>query len=98
MPANVTEPVKHLARQTLSSDDADLVIAEFESSNLPLISNNYERVFLAVLHLADSDLQRFDRAWRLARDDWRDVLVADGLADEDWPAVLQRRGITPTIL
>ena len=98
MPANVTEPVKHLARQTLSPDDADLVIAEFEASDLPLISNNGERVFLAVLHLAAGDLQRFDRAWRLARDDWRDVLVAGGLANEDWPAVLRSRGIAPTDL
>ena len=98
MPSNVTEPVRHLARQTFPPEEADLIIAEFEASDLPLISNNGERVFLAVLHLAASDLARFDRAWRLARGDWRDGLVAGGLAGEDWPAVVRSRSITPTVL
>jgi hypothetical protein len=43
-----------------------------------------ERVQTAVVLLSDGDMARFERQLRLARTDWRDVLVAAGLADEDW--------------
>jgi hypothetical protein len=35
---------------------------------------------------------RFHEALALARVDWRDVLVAAGLAGADWPAVLRAAG------
>ncbi|HEY2795449.1 MAG TPA: hypothetical protein VGJ28_24015 [Micromonosporaceae bacterium] len=43
-----------------------------------------ERIPAAVLVLADGDSNRFLEAVALARLDWRDVLVASGLADADW--------------
>jgi hypothetical protein len=47
-----------------------------------------ERIRAAIVLLADGDLSRFRNAVELAKTDWRDLLVAAGLAHEDWPARL----------
>ncbi|MFG2270438.1 hypothetical protein ACGFNY_11790 [Streptomyces chartreusis] len=47
-----------------------------------------ERLLTAALVIADGDVTRFRSAIRLARTDWRDLLVAGGLAHADWPQVL----------
>jgi hypothetical protein len=49
-----------------------------------------ERVQAAIVMLANGDLGRLRQALDLAAADWRDVLVAAGLADDDWPARLVR--------
>ena len=43
-----------------------------------------------MLVLGDGDPGRFERAIEITRQDWRDVLVAAGLANGDWPDVLNR--------
>jgi hypothetical protein len=47
-----------------------------------------ERIRAAVILFADGDLTRFRAAVELAKADWRDLLVAAGLAHWDWPARL----------
>jgi hypothetical protein len=47
-----------------------------------------ERIRAAIVLLADGDLSHFRKAVELAKADWRDLLVAAGLAHEDWPARL----------
>ncbi|MFE3270122.1 hypothetical protein [Streptomyces sp. NPDC059215] len=47
-----------------------------------------ERLLAAVLVIAAGDVDGFRSAVRLARLDWRDLLVAAGLAGGDWPRVL----------
>lgn len=49
-----------------------------------------ERVQAAIALLAHGDLARLRQALDLAATDWRDLLVAAGLADGDWPARLAR--------
>lgn len=49
-----------------------------------------ERVQAAIVLLAHGDLARLRQALDLAATDWRDLLVAAGLADDDWPARLNR--------
>jgi hypothetical protein len=44
-----------------------------------------ERIQAAIVLLAGGDLRRLRQAIDLAASDWRDVLVAAGLADENWP-------------
>ena len=44
-----------------------------------------ERVQAAVVMLSAGDMARFEQQIALAERDWRDVLVAAGLAREDWP-------------
>ena len=57
--------------------------AELEDSR-----QDAERLLAAAVLIADGDVGRFRSAIRLARTDWRDLLVAAGLANEDWPRVL----------
>ncbi|WP_236789288.1 hypothetical protein [Amycolatopsis sp. GM8] len=54
----------------------------------PANDHAVERILCGVVILAHGDLDRLDEAAQLACADWRDVLVASGLADEDWPAKL----------
>lgn len=49
-----------------------------------------ERIQAAIILLADGNLRRLHEALDLAAADWRDLLVAAGLADEDWPGRLDR--------
>jgi hypothetical protein len=44
-----------------------------------------ERVQAAVVLASDGEWQRFTALCRLAELDWRDALVAGGLANDDWP-------------
>jgi hypothetical protein len=48
-----------------------------------------ERLQAAIVLLAQGSLHRFHEAVRLALTDWRDLLVAAGLAHESWPDRLQ---------
>lgn len=47
-----------------------------------------ERVQAAIIIASAGQWDRFLSLIRLLRLDWRDVLVAGGLANEDWPARL----------
>jgi hypothetical protein len=49
-----------------------------------------ERVQAAMVLAAAGDTRRFTAMVRLLRVDWRDVLVAGGLADADWPERLDQ--------
>lgn len=44
-----------------------------------------ERVQAAIVLWANGSLRRVHDACKLAETDWRDMLVAAGLADADWP-------------
>ncbi|MFD9960010.1 hypothetical protein [Amycolatopsis sp. NPDC058986] len=43
-----------------------------------------ERVHAAIVLVAQGDITRFREALVMSKQDWRDVLVAAGLANEDW--------------
>lgn len=47
-----------------------------------------ERLLTAVVVIAAGDVDHFRSAVRLARTDWRDLLMAGGLGDGDWPKTL----------
>ncbi|MEJ8637446.1 hypothetical protein [Streptomyces sp. MS2.AVA.5] len=49
-----------------------------------------ERILAAAVFIASGDINRFRSAIRLARTDWRDLLMAGGLGHEDWPSILDR--------
>jgi hypothetical protein len=48
-----------------------------------------ERVMAAVILASDGQWERFRAELRLVTVDWRDVMVAGGLADADWPVRLE---------
>ena len=78
------EPTARLARRVQHDfgADAELVLAAL--AELPGYAGS-ERVQAAMVRLARGDLGRMDVQLREARIDWRDVLVAAGLAHDDWP-------------
>ncbi len=91
----VTDLVRQQARMMIAPDEADLVISELETTLIPLVDDGTapERIHLAILFLADGDLREFDQTLNRGKMDFRDTLVAAGLAHADWPAVLRNRGI-----
>jgi hypothetical protein len=89
--------VRAEVRERFGASDAAEIIEALDTTPLPLLDGDHRkrgraRVHLAVLKLADGDIERFREAFALARLDWRDVLVAAGLANADWPSVLQKSG------
>ncbi|GAB2801075.1 hypothetical protein GCM10027176_01440 [Actinoallomurus bryophytorum] len=69
----------HLVTAALIELTSDIFPSETRDS--PAI----ERIQVAALLLGRGDLERLDGALDLGRRDWRDLLVAAGLAHEDWP-------------
>jgi len=50
------------------------------------------RVHLAIVRQSAGDIDRLRRAGKDAMNDWRDVLVAAGMANVDWRDVLAKQG------
>ena len=72
-------------------DDVLSVLSTIPES-LPLADKqSAERLQAAALLLANGDLEQLHKALHLARQDWRDLLVAAGLENGDWPAQLAGR-------
>jgi hypothetical protein len=69
---------------------ADMVVDRLRSLDPLVVASrqNPERMFAAIVRLADGHLDKLDSAIGLARLDWRDLLVAADFANEDWPARL----------
>ncbi|MER7541512.1 hypothetical protein [Actinomadura sp.] len=55
----------------------------------PRDSIHVERIQVAALVLARGHLGELDEAISLGRTDWRDLLVAAGLADEGWQELVE---------
>jgi hypothetical protein len=69
-----------------SAADAGRVLAELR--NLPpqkFGRQDPERIQAAVVIRSEGDWDEFQRRLALANQDWRDSLVAAGLANGDWP-------------
>ena len=49
-----------------------------------------ERIQAAIIFAANGSIREVERGIELAALDWRDVLVNGGLANDDWPVVLNR--------
>jgi hypothetical protein len=63
----------------------DSITRQFEGTGDPA---GIERVQAAAVLLAGGSLAELREAVVLGRTDWRDLLVAAGLAHDDWPARL----------
>jgi hypothetical protein len=82
-----SERVKARVIRDFGAAHADVLLAQLDALELPLIGEEkegLERVQAAILLAARGDRDRFSYFVELAEVDWRDVLVAGGLADEDW--------------
>lgn len=81
-------------QRTFAAADRDYVAAKLASTGLPMGAvAPPPRVHAAILWLAKGDRAKFDEALAGACTDWRDTLVAAGLANQNWKLVLDKRGI-----
>ena len=90
---STSEIVRKQAHRYFGSAQADDVILALDTADLSLGLMGADRVHLAILLLSRGDMQQFREVLRQARQDWRDTLVAAGLADHDWQLVLRQQGI-----
>lgn len=93
VPSLVAEEV----RDRFSPQEALLALSALEAAALAFLEDESRareraRVQLAILKLADGSLALFEKWLGEACTDWRDVLVAAGMAHDDWPRVLLEAG------
>ena len=85
--------VKEIQR-SFAAADRDYVSAKLANTGLPMGAvAPPPRVHAAILWLAKGDRAKFDDVLASACADWRDTLVAAGLANQNWKLVLDKRGI-----
>ena len=84
-------------RRSFAAGARDYVTARLANTGLPMGAvAPPPRVHAAILLLAAGDRAKFDDALASACGDWRDTLVAAGLASQNWKTVLARKGIDTT--
>lgn len=93
----VSPVVRAEIAKRFSSANAAKILDAFESTALPLLDapkmwRDLDRVHCAILKIGGGDVGKVSVALREAAVDWRDVLVAAGLADGNWPTVLRDAG------
>jgi hypothetical protein len=83
----LTDRISDRVRRDFRPADRGQAVYVLTSLRLPLYHppEGDERVHAALLAVARGDLSRLLDAAALAELDWRDVLVAGGVAGEDWP-------------
>ena len=93
----VLSVVEAEVRSRFARQDALRVLSALEAAQLPFLKDESHvreraRVHLAVLKLANGSLAEFEKWLGEARTDWRDVLMAAGMANNDWRTVLGEAG------
>jgi hypothetical protein len=83
-----------LARQ-FDAATAKHLAEKFAAADLPLINNDGDRVFLAIILLSKGDARRALRELAEAGKDWRDTLCAAGLEHANWRDVVRAAGFNP---
>ena len=93
----VTARVERYVHEHFEASEADLVLdalAEWRISYEDEPPD--ERLVAAIVLAADGRLDGIDAGFRLAEQDWRDLLVAADLANEVWQTVMNSRLGPPT--
>lgn len=84
----ISDRLQAYVRRRFAPDEVEPIfglLAEVVYEEPGSTEEGIERIQAAVVLIADGDVQRLLRAMEMAQDDWRDVLVAAGLAHEGWP-------------
>jgi hypothetical protein len=84
----VTRRLEARIRSDFGAEEAALVVEELDRLTLRVIDGPAPGRIQAFVVLAGGDLPRLDEAVRIAQTGRRDVLVAAGLGNADWPARL----------
>jgi len=84
-------------QRSFAPEHRDYVTTKLANTGLPMGAvAPPPRVHAAILLLAKGNLAKFDEVLAGACADWRDTLVAAGLANQNWKIVLDKRGIDCT--
>jgi hypothetical protein len=88
----VTRRVERYVQKHFDVSEAELVLAVLRDWRISYEEEPpNERLIAAVVLTADGRLDGVDDAFRTAEQDWRDLLVGAGLANDDWLTVLDAR-------
>jgi hypothetical protein len=80
--------------RSFAAEHRDYVTTKLANTGLPMGAvAPPPRVHAAILWLAKGNLMTFDEVLASACADWRDTLVAAGLATQSWRLVLEKRGV-----
>ena len=88
---NISQAVLQEINRRFSQEDIDKVVTTLTEA--PARMPDTDRIQFAILKLAEGDLTKFDKAFQVAKQDWRDLFVAAGLANEDWPDAVVAAGL-----
>ena len=92
----VSRMIEANVRELFSLQDAAVVLAALSEMKVPLPNSEWsttrDRVQAAILVLSDSRIDRLLKEVAASQVDWRDTLMAAGLAGNDWPLVAKRLG------
>jgi len=87
--AEVSQRLHHRICRDFPPGTAERVIAYLTSLTADACGGqDLERVQAAVVLASRGQWERFKTVFNLVSVDWRDVLMAGGLGNEDWPDVL----------
>ena len=94
MAYTLTESVQREIERTFAPEHVVYVRSQLSERELPMErSAPPARVHIAVVWLSNGDLNQFDYELEGACCDWRDTLLAAGLANDDWKDILAKKGI-----
>jgi len=86
----VTERLRARIEADFGPDRAARVVDALRKHRPPLAAlQDRERLLTAIVLMARGDQSRLDTALSMSGRDWRDTLVASGLANFDWPTRLR---------
>lgn len=90
----MAKSIDNYINEQFSQEDATVVKKALRAAIFPLIGEDEERwrVQVAIIIVSESRLDFFHQALRYALNDWRDVLITAGLANENWRSVAQQLG------
>ena len=92
---NVSDLVRSEVIRRFDTEFAETVLQEIAA--LSTLANDTvlrDRVHVAIVKLTTEAPENLQEIIRIATSDWRDVLVAAGMANEDWREVARRRRLS----
>lgn len=88
------QAVEEEIRKLFKPEEFSTVVEMLEATPLPIgLLAPSSRVHIAVLWLSKGSVEKLRSEIEKAARDWRDTLLASGLADENWPEVLAENGV-----
>ncbi len=79
--------------RSFSKEQIALASGLLSDADFPMCGVNRDRIWCAILYMADGSYDKFLIYIEEAKKDWRDVLISAGLESANWRDVLAKRGI-----